>query len=92
MTHLQDFVERLLWEEEGTELDFKRDQYPFSNANDDEKSEILKDILAFTNAWRRAGACILMGVEEVRGGRSISRGVSEHLEQPLARLLGYSNS
>ncbi len=41
---------------------------------------MLKDILAFANAWRRADAYILRGVEEVRGGRSNVVGVSEHLD------------
>ena len=72
--------ERLLNEEEGATLDFKKEQYPFSKATDEEKSELLKDILAFANAWRRADAYILRGVEEVRGGRSNVVGVSEHLD------------
>jgi hypothetical protein len=72
--------ERLLNEEEGTALDFKRDQYPFSKATEEEKSELLKDILAFTNAWRRVDAYILVGVEDVRGGRSNVVGVTDHLD------------
>lgn len=71
--------ERLLNEEESATLDFKRDQYPFAKATDDEKSELLKDILAFANAWRRADAFILIGVEEVRGGRSTVVGITDHL-------------
>ena len=39
--------ESLLHEEESSSLDFKRDQYPFVGASDDDKSELLKDILAF---------------------------------------------
>lgn len=62
--------ERLLYEEESPTLDFKREQYRFSKASDDEKSELLKDILGFANAWRRSEAYILIGVEDVRGGRS----------------------
>ena len=73
-------LERLLNEEEGATLDFKRDQYPFSKATDEEKSELLKDILAFANAWRRADAYILIGVQEVRGSRSNVVGVTDHLD------------
>ena len=73
-------IEQLLHEEEGTALDFKRDQYKFVGATDDEKSEILKDILAFSNAFRRADAYIVLGVEEIRGGRSKVVGVSTHLD------------
>lgn len=72
-------LEGLLHEEEGGSLDFKRDQYLFAGATDDEKAEMLKDILAFANAWRRDTAYVLRGVQEVRGGRSIPVGVSHHL-------------
>ncbi len=71
--------ERLLHEEESTTLDFKRDQYRFAGGSDYEKSELLKDIVAFANSWRRTDAFILIGVEEVRGGRSRVWGVVEHL-------------
>jgi hypothetical protein len=49
----EDLMERLLYENESAALDFKMDQYPFVGATDDEKGELLKDILAFANAWRR---------------------------------------
>jgi hypothetical protein len=73
--------ERLLYEEEGQTLDFKKEQYPFAKTTEEEKSELLKDILSFANAWRRSDAYILIGVEEVRGGRSNVVGIleSEHL-------------
>ncbi|MCH8147649.1 MAG: ATP-binding protein [Planctomycetes bacterium] len=62
------FFEKLLYEEESPTLDVKSRQYPFANAKEDQKSELLKDILGFVNAWRRSDAYILIGVEEVRGG------------------------
>jgi hypothetical protein len=71
--------EELLNEDESTTLDFKRDQYPFEGADDDAKAELLKDILAFANAWRRTDAYIIIGVEEVKGGRSVPVGISQHL-------------
>ena len=73
-------LERLLHEAEGTSLDFKSAQYPFEHATDEEKSELLKDILALTNSWRRTTAYILIGVEEVKGGRSNVVGVDRHLD------------
>ena len=73
-------LERLLHEAEGTSLDFKSAQYPFEHATDEEKSELLKDILALTNSWRRTTAYILIGVEEVKGGRSNVVGVNRHLD------------
>jgi hypothetical protein len=37
-------VEELLYEEEGTTLDFKREQYKYSGASDYEKSELWKSL------------------------------------------------
>ncbi len=73
-------IEGLLHEEEGPALDFKRDQYPFDGQDDQTKSELLKDILAFTNSWRRTTAYILVGVREVKGYRCDAIGVSKHLD------------
>ena len=73
-------VEGLLHEEESQALDFKRDQYAFEGTDDQTKSELLKDILAFCNAWRRSTAYILIGIEEVKGGRGEVVGVTEHLD------------
>lgn len=73
-------IESLLFEDESSTLDFKREQYPFSDADDFQKAELLKDILAFSNAWRRTDAYILIGVKEVKGGKSEVVGVSHHLD------------
>ncbi|RJQ86687.1 MAG: ATP-binding protein [Desulfobacteraceae bacterium] len=73
-------IESLLYEEEGVDLDLKSDQYRFTRASDDEKSELLKDILAFANAWRHADAFILIGVKEIKGGRSEVVGISATLD------------
>jgi len=77
-----ELFERLLYEEENTTLDFKKEQYRFAKATDDEKSELLKDILGFANAWRRSEAYILIGVEDVRGGRGNVVGIpaTDHLD------------
>ena len=48
------------------------------------------DILAFANAWRRTTAYILIGVDEVKGGRSKIVGVGTHLDD--AKLHQYVNS
>lgn len=63
-------IDELIYEEESATLDFKSKQYLFDGANDYEKSELLKDILAFANAWRRTDAYILIGIEEVKGEKS----------------------
>lgn len=86
----KDEIEALLFEEEGAELDFKRDQYPFDKANREDKSELLKDILAFANAFRRTDAYILIGVNDVKGGRSKVFGVASQLDD--AKLQQFVNS
>jgi predicted HTH transcriptional regulator len=77
-----ELFERLLYDDESNTLDFKRDQYRFVKASDNEKSELLKDILGFANAWRRSEAYIVIGVDDVRGGRANVVGIplSEHLD------------
>ena len=83
MTFNSQILENLLHQPEGPALDFKQAQYPFANANDTEKSELLKDILALANSWRLTTAYILIGVQEVRGGRSEVLGVKGHLDDAI---------
>jgi len=71
--------EQLLFRGESEVLDFKVNQYRFEGATDEDKSELLKDILAFANAWRDSDAHILIGVKEVPNGRSTVSGISGHL-------------
>ena len=72
---------QLLREGECASLDYKRDQYPFADATDEQKGELLKDILAFANGWRHADAYILVGVDEVAVGRSAVYGVANHIAE-----------
>jgi hypothetical protein len=74
--------EGLLYEEEGPALDFKKEQYRFVKASEEDKSELLKDILGFANGWRRSEGYILIGVEDVRGARKRVTGIvaSDHLD------------
>ncbi len=90
MAMSKQILELLLYENESSTLDFKRDQYPFEGATNDDKSELLKDILAFSNAWRRSDAYILIGVEEVQGKRPNVVGITKHLDD--AKLQQFVNS
>ncbi|MDX9990401.1 ATP-binding protein [Thiothrix unzii] len=72
--------EDLLYENESATLDFKREQYRFNNENDFIKSELLKDILAFANAWRRTDAHILIGVQENKDTKALTLGINEDLD------------
>jgi hypothetical protein len=62
-----DLFHQLLNAGESKTLDFKKEQYSFVKATDEQKSELLKDILGFANASRDSTAFILIGVEEVLG-------------------------
>ncbi len=83
-------LENLLNEDESNCIDFKQTQYRFAGASDEDKSEILKDILAFANAWRRTDAYILIGVKEVKGGCSQVIGITDHFDD--AALQQFVNS
>lgn len=80
MATLTELIESLLWEDESNTLDFKETQYRFAGATDEQKGEIIKDILAFANAFRREDAYILLGIRDVKGGRGTITGVSNHLD------------
>jgi hypothetical protein len=71
-------IETLLNMSESDVLDFKRDQYPLVGATDDEKGELIKDVLAFANAWKTSDAHIVIGADENPGGRAVVVGVSGH--------------
>jgi hypothetical protein len=60
-TEGKELLEILLNREEGPALDFKRDQYPFAKASEEEKSEIVKDILGFCNSPMRSVSYIVIG-------------------------------
>lgn len=85
-----ELIEQLLNENESSTLDFKGSQYKFIKASNDEKSELLKDILAFVNAFRRTDAFILIGVKEVKGSRAEVVGIVETLDD--ASLQQFVNS
>lgn len=85
-----EIIDPLLFYEEGNDLDFKSEQYRFIKSSDEEKSELLKDILAFTNAWKRSDAFILVGVKEVKGGKSSVVGIANKLDD--AQIQQFVNS
>jgi hypothetical protein len=79
MTMARPPIRALLEESESSTLDFKGGQYRFDKASDSDKAELLGDILAFANAWRRTDAYTLISVEETLQGKGRVVGVSEHL-------------
>lgn len=49
-------LESLVHQEQLATLDFKVQQYPFPSAAPEQKSELLKDILALANSWQNHAA------------------------------------
>ena len=49
-------------------VDYKRAQYAFVGGTDDQKAELLKDVLCFANSFRKTPAYILIGVDEEPSG------------------------
>jgi len=76
-----EFVQ-LLYRGESESLDFKSEQYVFVGASEEEKAELLKDILAFANAWRNDPAYILIGVQEAPSRKANATGISpaDHID------------
>src|SRR3989339_708770 len=75
-----DLLNQLVNEPESNSLDFKKEQYNFIKASDDDKSELLKDIVAFANSFRRDDAFILIGFQEVKGNKATTEGISEDID------------
>ena len=74
-------ITTLLNMSESDALDFKSGQYKFWNpATDDEKSELLKDIIAFANSFKTGDAFIVIGVTERNQRKDQVVGVLAHLK------------
>ena len=70
----------LRYRSEGTDIDFKSTQYRFIGGSEDNKAEMLKDILAIANAWRDGPGYILLGFKEQRPHPAEVVGISESID------------
>jgi hypothetical protein len=82
--------DRWLYESESDSLDFKRDQYKFIKATDQEKSEMLKDILSMVNSWRSVDGYIVIGIEDKPEKPNLIHGIYEHIDD--AKIQQFVNS
>jgi hypothetical protein len=73
-------LEALLHMSESDVLDFKEAQYPFSGATEEQKGELVKDVVAFANAWKTGDAHIVIGVRCRPGERGEVLGVATHID------------
>ena len=85
-----ELLDALRYKSEGTDLDFKREQYRFAGGSDFEKAEMLKDILALANAWREGPGYILLGLKDNRPHLAEVVGISESIDD--SRLQQFVNS
>jgi hypothetical protein len=83
------FLDSLRYRGEGVDLDFKQAQYRFVGGHENEKAELLKDILAMANSWRAGTAYILLGFKEVSGGPAEVVGINESInDAALQQFVG----
>lgn len=80
-----ELIKQLAKRNESESLDVKGTQYPFKNAADDDKAEILKDILAFANGFASEDAYILLGVREVKPPPHDIVGISDNINEASMR-------
>lgn len=74
-------ITTLLNMSESDSLDFKSGQYKFWNpSTDEEKSELLKDIIAFANSFKTGDAFIVVGVSEKNQRKDQVVGITTHLK------------
>ena len=85
-------LEELRFKGEGSDLDYKAERYPFAGAGNDDKSEMLKDILAFANAHRDGPAYILLGFKDIPPHPAEVVGLSSEGAVDDSRLQQFVNS
>lgn len=85
-----ELLSMLRYKSEGTDIDFKSAQYRFTRGTEEEKSELLKDILAIANAWRDGPGYILLGFKENRPHPAEIIGIQESIDD--SRLQQFVNS
>jgi hypothetical protein len=86
----KELLDALRYKSEGTDLDFKSEQYRFAGGGDFEKAEMLKDILAIANAWRDGTGYILLGFKDHRPNLAEVVGITENIDD--SRLQQFVNS
>ncbi len=77
---MDELLTALRYKSEGADIDFKSAQYRFTYGSEDDKGEMLKDILAISNAWRDGHGYILLGFRDQRPHPAEVVGISESLD------------
>lgn len=77
MTVTEIILNELRYRSESVDLDFKQAQYRFIGTSEQEKSELLKDVLALANSWREGPGYILIGLKDCTPNPAEVTGISE---------------
>ena len=85
-----ELLNMLRYKSEGADIDFKSAQYRFTKGTEEDKSELLKDILAIANSWRDGPGYILLGFKENRPHPAEIIGIQESIDD--SRLQQFVNS
>ena len=84
-------IKQLCMEGESNHLDYKLEQYPFVGVSLPEKAELLKDVLALANAFRKGTAYILIGVAQQPDGSGLIVGLPKENFIDDAKLQQFIN-
>ncbi|EMH4161741.1 ATP-binding protein [Pluralibacter gergoviae] len=87
---MNNLLNTLRYKSEGTDIDFKSAQYRFTNGSENDKSELLKDILAIANSWRDGTGYILLGFKDQRPNPAEVVGILDSIDD--SRIQQFVNS
>ncbi len=82
---IEELLTSLRYKSEGTDIDFKSAQYRFIGGSEDDKAEMLKDILAIANAWRDGTGYILLGFKDQRPHPAEVVGISQTIDDAMVQ-------
>ena len=85
-------LNQLCLQGESFSVDYKRAQYAFIGGTDDQKADLLKDVLCFANSFRKTPAYILIGVDEEPSGIGTICGIREDEVIDDSKLQEFINS
>ncbi|MEO8121815.1 MAG: ATP-binding protein, partial [Rhodoferax sp.] len=85
-----ELLDTLRYKSEGTDLDFKQTQYRFIGGTEEDKGEMLKDILALANAWRDGTGYIVLGFKDRAPHPAEVVGIALHIDD--AQMQQFVNS
>lgn len=80
-----DLIKVFCLQGESNKLDFKQEQYKFIRGTPEDKSELVKDVVAMANVARQEASYILIGVEELpnKSGRIVGIDHSDVIDDAL---------